>query len=229
MDDEKHLSVMRGSKDPKGLDRLLAFSDGVFAIAATLLIFSIKVPAPKPNDEELVVQDLTALGPRLTSVAISFAVIGLYWVSHHRRFRYIKRYDEGLLWINLVLLASIIFLPFATELIGVHSDDRVAVVVYGASLSAAGFVSAFMWFYASHNYHLIDREDISPEGIHRATVRIMIPPLIFLASTGAAFVHANLAKTLWYLPIPIYLSMEFLRRRETKKIERIERERGPAG
>jgi len=160
--------------------------------------------------------------PRFASVALSFAVIGLYWISHHRRFRYIKRYDEGLLWLNLLLLACVVFLPFATELIGTHPDDKVSIVTYGLGLSAAGFASVLMWVYASHDYRLINREDVTPEAVKRATVRILAPPVVFLLATGVAFVHTELAKVLFYLPIPIYLGLELIRRRDTRRVERRE-------
>src|SRR5436189_6486825 len=112
-----------------GFERLVFFSDAVFAIAITLLVLDIKVPQITPpgdldpNAQLQYISDqlpivMGKLGPQLLAYFVGFLVLGLYWMSHHRRFGYIKRCDGTLIWLNMFLLMVIVFMPFPTSLIG---------------------------------------------------------------------------------------------------------------
>ncbi len=129
----------------KEVARIAAFSDGVFAIAITLLALQLKVPFGERVDVWAALQDLW---PSFLSFAISFAVIGGYWIAHHRLFSLIERYDRRLLWLNLLSLFFIVLMPFTTSLIGVHGGSDVSVIVYALSVAAAGFANTGMAAYA---------------------------------------------------------------------------------
>jgi uncharacterized membrane protein len=129
----------------KEVARIAAFSDGVFAIAITLLALQLEIPSPSGVDVWAALQDL---GPGFLSFGISFAVIGAYWIAHHRLYAVIERYDRRLLWLNLLSLFFIVLLPFTTSLIGEHGDSAVSVVVYALSVAGAGFANAGMAVYA---------------------------------------------------------------------------------
>lgn len=131
------------------LERAVFFSDAVFAIAITILVIDLRLPALPTGATDADVRD--ALGQILARVfayALSFATIGLYWLAHWRRYRFIVRADERLVGLNLVLLALIAFIPFPTSLIGEHGDLATPVIVYAVSLSAAGIVGPATWVYA---------------------------------------------------------------------------------
>jgi uncharacterized membrane protein len=126
-------------------DRVLFFSDAIFAIAITLLIVHLHVP-DVPN-----LQSGTQLResiPRMAGLALSFAVIGLFWIAHHGLFRYIKGLDRSLILLNLLFLGCIAFLPYPTSLLSAAGDQVPATVFYAASIAAAGLAEAAVWLYA---------------------------------------------------------------------------------
>jgi uncharacterized membrane protein len=134
--------------------RLEAFSDGVFAIAATLLIVGVSVNAP---DGELG-PALKQAWPQYVAYAISFLIIGIWWVNHHAFFDMLGRADRPFLFANIGLLASIAFLPFPTRLVAEHFHDgglRAAAIAYGLTMTIAAIFFAFCWSYAATRRRLI--------------------------------------------------------------------------
>src|SRR5215813_10137818 len=104
--------------DEEGIGRILALSDGVFAIAITLLIIAIGIPAT--TSDAGLPEALLGLWPRYLAYVLSFLVIARFWVTHHLAFRLIARYDATLVWLNLLLLMLVAFLPFPTAVLGEH-------------------------------------------------------------------------------------------------------------
>src|SRR3954463_12583090 len=99
----------------RDVDRVVAFSDGVFAIAITLLVLSIDVPNVPDDRLNDALRDLL---PFVYTYALSFVIVGLYWLAHHRLFRSLERVDRTLLWINLLVLGVVALIPFPTEVLG---------------------------------------------------------------------------------------------------------------
>jgi uncharacterized membrane protein len=96
--------------------RLESFSDGVFAIVITLLILNVHLD----RDQELTIQTLASLAPEMLAFALTFLIVGVYWVSHHSMMHMIKTVDRRLLWLNLLLLLAVVFIPFPAYLLGRH-------------------------------------------------------------------------------------------------------------
>ena len=117
----------------------------MFAIAITLLALQLEIPSSDSVDVWAAIQDLW---PNLLSFAISFAVIGAYWVAHHRLYSVIDRYDARLLWLNLLSLFFIVIMPFTTALVGEHGDQDASVIVYALTVALAGFANTGMALYA---------------------------------------------------------------------------------
>ena len=141
----------RATPDEPGLDfeRLLFFSDAVFAIAITLLIIEIRLPPlPEHPTDEHVLEAIRTVLPSVFAYGLSFATIGLYWLAHWRRYRYVTGADKRLVALNLVLLGLIAFIPFPTAVIGEHGDTAAAVIFYVITLSAAWLVGPLTWLYA---------------------------------------------------------------------------------
>ena len=107
--------------------RIEALSDGVFAVAMTLLIIDIRVPdlSSDPGFGRLA-RDVLSLWPHFVTYAVSFLIVGLYWVSHHLLFDLIRRTDRGLMWINLFFLLFVVVIPFSTALLGSHNHNYFA-------------------------------------------------------------------------------------------------------
>ena len=130
--------------------RVEAFSDGVFAIVITLLILNVHFD----RQHALTLDALRDLGPDVFAFVLSFIIVGLYWVSHHNMLHLVVAVDRRLLWLNLLLLLFVSFLPFPTRLISefVASEraERVAVTFYGVALLVAGALLSVLWRYALH-------------------------------------------------------------------------------
>jgi uncharacterized membrane protein len=185
--------------------RILPFSDGVFAIAITLLAMQLDVPIRSiPNETAgSLAYRVLQLWPMFESFVISFLVIGVFWVSHHRLFRLIRRYDTVLIWLNIVLLMCISFLPFSTELLGTHGGNQFALVFYSASLVVTGLVQLTIWLYASHRHRLIEA-DLDRHTIWFFTMRSLTLPFVFTLSVPVSFYSPRVALNLWVLIFPFF-------------------------
>jgi uncharacterized membrane protein len=128
--------------------RLETFADGVFAIAATLLVLTIEVP--NVGGESLA-HDLVRLWPSFLAYAVSFLTIGIIWVNHHTVLRQLRKADRTFLFINVVFLLFIAFIPFPTKLLATYvrtDNGQAAAVTYGLTLTLTAVVFTVMWQYA---------------------------------------------------------------------------------
>lgn len=176
-----------------GPDRIKAFSDGVFAIALTLLILQVKVPSPSQITSEVDLQNfLLQQWPAYPSYALSVVIIGLYWVAHHGLFHYIRRANRMLLWLNILFLLCVTFIPFPAALMSEFSNYRTSVVIYGASLAVAGLMFDLMRWYATHQHRLVDK-DLHPQVIRTARRRNLTGPLIYLLGIIVSFIPFNIS------------------------------------
>jgi uncharacterized membrane protein len=192
------------SQDHLGLERIIFFSDAVFAIAITLLALEIRIPAVDGSltDTELA-HALLSTWPKYLGYGIGFMTIGVLWMSHHRKFRLIQRYDRTLLLLNLLLLMAIAFIPFPTAIISEYGN-RTSTIFYALVISLASVLSLSIWWYASHRNRLVDSKLAYQ---HRR--QEMLGPLfifsIFAISIGIAFVNEDLAKFSWALAALAFL------------------------
>jgi uncharacterized membrane protein len=174
-------------------NRLLAFSDGVFAIAITLLVLQLEVPAESVDLSE----GLKDMLPDLFAFALSFAVLGrLWWVFHHRLFSGLEEFDGRLVGLNFVYLALVTLVPFSSDLLGDYGDHPEAVIIYAANLGLLGLVGAVMVRYA-FDRGLMLREVQEAWGPHGRPNWVL--PCIFLASIPIALVSTLAAILFWLL------------------------------
>jgi uncharacterized membrane protein len=141
----------------EGIGRILALSDGVFAIAVTLLILDIAVPATTSDDD--LAKVLLNLWPRYLAYVLSFLVIARFWVIHHQTFRLIVRDTPVLVWLNFLLLLFIAFLPFPTAVLGSHEGSPAAAVLYATAVGLTSAASAAYLWYATGRGNLL-RPDV---------------------------------------------------------------------
>jgi uncharacterized membrane protein len=164
-----------------GRERLVFFSDAVFAIAITLLALDVRVPEIVGTaTNEAVAAAVGDLAPRIFAYALSFAVVGLFWLAHWRRYLLIEHVDEGLVLLNIILLGFVALIPFPTALLGEHGDVPISVVVYALILSATGFMGTVTWVYADQK-GLID-PDLSRYEVTLGALRGLAVPIVMLAS-----------------------------------------------
>jgi uncharacterized membrane protein len=186
--------------DHLGMERMLFFSDAVFAIVITLLALEIRLPQAARLDDAGLRRALAELAPNFIAFAISFLVVGMFWLGHHRKFRFITRYDAVLLRLNLVMLLVVASVPFFTSVLS-ESGNRTAVVSYALVMVAVALLSTLMSWYSLHRGRLVD-----PATGPRERRLILLEPLkiagVFALSVLLAQWATGLALWSWLLLIP---------------------------
>jgi len=194
-------------------DRLVFFSDAVFAIAITLLVLDLRLPPAIHGEVRFDgVQD------KILGFGLSFAVIGLYWLSHHHLFGRLKAEDAIVRIVNLAFLASIAFLPFPTSVIAEYPSTTGPVRFYALSVALVGIMHAALTAVARRPSLL--RAGETRGGTIRALIYTLAPPAVFLASALVAGSDPGLATTMWWLVIPALLAAGMIGRRVQARIDR---------
>lgn len=176
------------------LSRLTAFSDGVFAIAITLLVLQIDVPSGVGSSSELW-DGLRDESGNLFAFALSFAVIGAFWVTHHRFMRRLQAFDTGLMWRNLLYLAFLVLIPFFSQLIGEYGDEAsLAVILYAANLALIAAASIMM---ISHGLAAGLIQERYRDDARTARLSLAYTGAIFLASIPLAIPLGGIAPFIW--------------------------------
>jgi uncharacterized membrane protein len=176
----------------------LAFSDGVFAIAITLLILDIHLPEGvdlKSSDE--LWSRLGELWPQYVAYLLSFWLIGQFWLIHHNMFSHIEYADSGLLVRNTFLLLTISFIPFPTVVISRYGSVPAAAIFYALTLACSRLASTIVWRYAAH--HNLLKEDTDPTLIKIYKVRGLVNPILFVLSALVALIYLPAVYIIWGL------------------------------
>lgn len=199
-----------------GIERLVFFSDGVFAVAITLLIVNVidtfpHLPSSATNEQ--LGDALLGLGPSFFSYTLSFYLVGICWVSHHQMFRYIINHNTTLSWLNLTTLLFVVFLPFPTSLLREHYNSTVIVAFYAATVTIIILCGMLLWEYATFHHRLIP-PDLDEKTIRYIRWRGWITLALFVISIGLAFLSPSLAEASW---LAIFLVRPLLLRQLAKK------------
>lgn len=182
--------------------RIETLVDGVFAIVLTLLILDIK--APHGSSETELIQQLLVLYPKLFSFFISFVILGIFWFGHRMEYHYIRRSDRTLIWLNLLFLMCIAFIPFSASLLGENLHYRTATIVYGLNLVLAGIVRYFHWRYATYGHRLVER-NMNMNIIRKVERVFLVVPFIYLAAICLAFLNTTICLILFALIPALYI------------------------
>lgn len=177
--------------------RIVAFSDGVIAIAITLLTLNLEVPEVPSGDTRALAEGMVDLVPHFFAFALSFAVIGRLWLIHHRFFAALEGFDPRLMTANLVYLALIVLVPFSSDMLGTYGENTVAVMVYAAILGLAAAVNALMIRYALR-LDLVGETERSATQPFASRGALLIPGA-FLASIPVALLSPYAAQAVWLL------------------------------
>lgn len=181
-------------------DRLSAFSDGVLAIAITLLVLGIEVPSVHTvPDRELGAYLVESFHPIVGYIG-SFVLVGTYWLQHYAIFHYIRHVDRTLVVLNSLFLLSVSFVPFPTGLQAAYRHDELAMVIYAITQAVCGLSLLALWLYATGKHRLIG-PDTSPVVIRSMSRRIALTPLISLVAVAISFVSLDLSHAV-FLAIP---------------------------
>jgi uncharacterized membrane protein len=189
--------------------RVLALSDGVFAIIITLLVLEIHVP--ELTQGHSLNEALHELRPSLVAFVISFVLAGMYWVGHRDLFALIRRTDRGLVWLNILFLLPLCLLPFGAGMLGRYDQEPVALRIYGLLLVLIALMRVVIWLYATSRPHLLwqrldDRQ-------RRAGLALnLVPGLVYLLAFLVAKAAPGLSLLIYAgLPVLYFLSITVLR------------------
>jgi uncharacterized membrane protein len=192
-------------------NRIEAFSDGVFAIAITLLVLTIA----QPSDYHNLGNELAKRWPSLAAYLVSFAVIGIMWLNHHTIFGHIETIDRNLVYLNMLLLATVVFLPYPTGVFGEALrrglGTREAAVFYSATMAINAFAWAGLWLYASTRRRLLDPA-FPEEQRSIATLLFTGGTVLYVATIAIAFASAY-ACLAFHGALALYYAFDPLSRR----------------
>jgi TMEM175 potassium channel family protein len=178
-----------------GVGRLLTLSDGVFAIALTLLVLSLRVDITTPASG--LGAALRDARPELYAYGLSVLVIGAFWMGHHRLYSQIVRVDSRLLWMNILYLGLVALIPYPTDLLGRYGHEADAVALYGTVIGLGALVSVGISIYAER-HRLVDVGSASG-----ALARGLPIAIVFLGSVPIAFSSPKAAQFVWLLAVPL--------------------------
>lgn len=152
--------------------RVEALTDGIFAVAMTLLVIELKVPDPHLiHSQHDLAQALADLAPKAVSWVISFFVLAVFWISHHRLFHYVRHVDTGLLWRNLYQLAFVALMPFSAALLGEFGNTRIAQAVYNGNMVILGLLGLLALRYVRRHPALAGHP-MEPATYHATLLRV---------------------------------------------------------
>jgi uncharacterized membrane protein len=192
--------------EEKETGRLEAFSDGVFAVAITLLVLNIKIPgidvpaSQLPNDTQLW-STLLNEWPMLAAYTTSFATIGVMWINHHRLYTHIKRTNTMLMLLNLLLLLIIVFVPVPTALVAeylVHPDQHAAALLYSGTMVILAVCFNLLWRYASYHNRLLAK-NADERAVRAITRQYWFGPVVYLLALILALFSTPASLTLNFL------------------------------
>jgi uncharacterized membrane protein len=179
--------------------RTLALSDGVFAIALTLLVISIDVPDLSARNEDELAQALVDRSGELFSWLLSFAVIAFLWVRHHGFFGDVARLDRRLTVLNLAYLGGVAFLPYPTDVLGAYGDQPAAVGLYAATLAFIAGVGGFMGVHAARA-GLLSADGAARLAAEEEVMAWWLTPAIVLVAFPLSFLVGGWAALVWATP-----------------------------
>jgi uncharacterized membrane protein len=195
--------MTKHGEEVKETGRLEAFSDGVFAVAITLLVLDIKTPkaADLATAHLGLTEALLAQWPAYLSYVLSFLTVLVMWANHHEMFRHIRRVDDTFLLLNGLLLLFITLAPFPTSLLAeyiVQPEARTAAMVYSGMFIGIGIFFNVMWIYASHKGRLLVR-NYDRVAVKHITRGYLVAPLVYVAAFLLAMVSVAACVGLCYL------------------------------
>ncbi len=199
------------------LERMIFFSDAVFAIAITILVLDIKVPEIHDHviSNSLLWEKFSYSIPKIIGVLLSFFVIGLYWISHHKLFGYITVYNKKLLLPNLLFLLTIIFMPFTTSFLSEYYNPGLTmpVILYSININLSGLASYHLWSVgtsATYNLSTISQNSVLKK-YNKA--RALTIPFVFLLVILLSFISGWIPfLILPFIPVVTYFIKRYFRK-----------------
>jgi len=184
--------------------RLISFSDGVFAIAVTLLVFNLKVPhIPAADVHRQLPGMIREMMPHFTTYVLTFLLVAVYWTFHHRMLNMVTHLDNPFLWMNIWYLLVISFIPFPSALFGSYPNETLSFIFYVCSMVLVTSISMLMLAYASYNNRLINK-DIPKSIIKYLFLRQFTSLLVFFLAIPLALYNLHWALYSLFIIFPLH-------------------------
>ncbi|HXS57843.1 MAG TPA: TMEM175 family protein [Hanamia sp.] len=214
-----NVPISHETKKEFQLERMVLFSDAVFAIAITLLIIDLKIPdIPPPVTGQELSKSVIFLIPKFVGFILSFFIIGLYWTIHHRIFGFVIGYSNKLVWLNLIFLFGIVLMPFSTAFYSEYLLEylKLPVIFYTINISFLGVMNYIIWKYISNpRNHLT--ENLPPILPQYYSFRALAVPVIFMIMLALYLYFPTYAV---FIPPLIPLIMFFISKYYKRKMSR---------
>ncbi len=192
-------------------DRVVAFSDGVFAIIITILVLDVDVPSNLP--EQSLREALEATGTTLVAWVISFLLVGMYWVWHRDQFAVVRHVNRDVVWINLLFLLPVSLIPFAATVLGEYHDEPIALHLYGVVLIAASLVRVVLFWYLARRPELL-WEPLSARARRFGLLLSSAPIVLYLCAMVVADSAPTTSLVIYFLvPAAYFVLITVLRSR----------------
>lgn len=211
-----------------GKGRLESLSDGIFATVMTVLVLSLTIPTIISANDSAIASYVLGLGPTILSYVMSFLILAVFWVRHHNIFHFVSRVDNTLIWLNMLFLLTVGFVPFSTDLIGRFWNTEVATVVYGLNLIASGVSMEAIWLYIVRR-NLITVGGIDERVMARVNRRLMGGPALYLVAVLVSLIvpgGTEVAVAIYVVTLVYYVAVSSLQR---NPLWRSARSRGAPG
>ena len=190
------------------VERVISFSDAVFAFAITLMALSINIPdIPTHLTQSELLDKLYDLYPQVESYIISFAVIAIFWVSYHQVFNHIKGSHITMVYLNLLFLLLITLLSLSTSLVINYGTYQIPYVIYCFIVTMTTSLLALIWWHATKNKRLVDK-NLHPFFIKGVLVNLMSIPIVFIVSIIISFVNLDVAQYFWLIIAPLNIAIK---------------------
>lgn len=188
-----------------GKNRIEALSDGIFAIAMTLLVLELHVPELARNAANVVVLPALAhMWPKLATYAVSFVSLGVFWVGHHNMYHAIRRADRTLLWLNIVFFMFVSLLPFSASVLNAFPQTQIAPLIFGGNLVVIGWLLFLQWTYAQWQHGMI-ADFITPEFRAAVRSRFLAYPVVAMITMLICFWSIEISLAVYLLLLPLYM------------------------
>jgi len=190
------------------VERVISFSDAVFAFAITLMALSIDIPdLPTHLTQSELLDKLYDLYPQFESYIISFAVIAIFWVSYHQVFNHIKGSHITMVYLNLLFLLLITLLSLSTSLVINYGTYQIPYIIYCFIVIMTSSLLATIWWHATRNKRLVDK-NLHPFFIKGVLVNLMSIPIVFTISIIISFVNLDIAQYFWLIIAPLNITIK---------------------
>ena len=190
--------------------RIESLTDGIFAIAMTILVLNLHLPDGGASSTNSMLQhQLLGQANKIFNYFLSFVLLAVFWMVHHQQFHVIKRTDRTHLWINVLLLMFVALVPFSTSLVGDFSSAWIDELCFSANLFIIGLLFYWNWSYATQQHRLVD-ETLEEKRIQLGKRRSLVLPVVSVLAMLTSYIFTPLA-TLVFILIPILLALPGLK------------------